>query len=298
MNEALVDIVIVSYNSEENLPRCLGSLSGIDGANVVVVDNASQDASLEIVARYGATPVPLDWNSGFAHGCNVGWRSGSARYVLFLNPDAAIDSDSLGRLVGALEQEPELGIVAPRIVHENGGQAHSLRRFPTLGRAFAQAVFLHRLVPRAGWADEVIRDPEAYGHAWSPDWVSGACFLTRRTVLEALGGWDERFFLYSEDVDLCRRARAAGIGIGYEPRAVCTHTGGASAPSGRALPLMAESRRVYAQKHESRAVARAYTVAIATSSLTHALLARDPERRRGHIRAVAAMMSPRAGRTP
>ena len=186
---------------------------------------------------------------------------------------------------------------APRIVHEDGGQAHSLRRFPTLRRAFAQAVFLHRLAPSANWADEVIRDPEAYGHAWSPDWVSGACFLTRRTVLESLDGWDERFFLYSEDVDLCRRARAAGIGIGYEPRAVCTHTGGASAPSGRVLPLMAESRRVYAEKHEPRGVAIAYTVAIAISSLTHALVARDRDRRRGHFRAVVAMMPPRATRT-
>jgi N-acetylglucosaminyl-diphospho-decaprenol L-rhamnosyltransferase len=289
-----VDVVVVAYNSADKLARCLSSVSRIAGTTVTVVDNASQDASLDVVAGFDATAISLDWNSGFAHGCNVGWRAGSAPLVLFLNPDAAIEAESLTRLASRLEQDPSLGIVAPRIVHEDGSQAHSLRRYPSLRRAFAQAFFLHRVAPSAGWADEVIRDATAYVQPGSPDWLSGACLLVRRSVLEELDGWDERFFLYSEDVDLCRRAREAGAGIAYEPSAVCVHTGGASAPRGSVLPLMATSRQAYALKHERRPVAILYSIAIGVSSLTHALLAPDRERRRGHLRAVAQLAARRS----
>jgi GT2 family glycosyltransferase len=284
-----VDVVIVSYNSEQKLPRCLDGLASAEGVHVAVVDNASQDGSLEVVARYAARAIALDWNSGFAHGCNVGWKAGAAPFVLFLNPDAAIDAEALSVLVSRLEGDDALGLVAPRIVHEDGTLSHSLRRYPSLPRAFAQALFLHRLVPRAAWADEVVRDPAVYDRPGSPDWVSGACLLIRRSLLETIGGFDERFFLYSEDVDLCRQVREAGAEIRYEPAATCVHAGGASAPPGHVLPLMAKSRQLYARKYERPAVELLYVAAATISALTHAVVARDRDRRKGHIRAIGRL---------
>jgi N-acetylglucosaminyl-diphospho-decaprenol L-rhamnosyltransferase len=291
-----VDVVVVSYNSESKLDRCLSSVAGTDGVHVFVVDNDSQDASVAVASSYPATVIPVGWNSGFAHGCNVGWRAGTSPYVLFLNPDAAIDEVSLARLVDVLDQDATIGVAAPSIVHEDGARAHSLRRYPTLGRAFAQAFFVHRVLPHSEWTDEVVREDDAYDHRWSPDWLSGACLLVRRDVLEELDGWDERFFLYSEDVDLCRRVRDAGYGIAYEPGARCIHTGGASAPSATVLPLIAESRLIYALKHEKRSVAALYSLAIAASSVTHAAVSRGSERRRAHLRAARQTLAALGGR--
>ena len=284
-----VDVVIVSYNSEQKLPRCLDGLAGADGVQVTVVDNASQDGSLEVVAGFPARAIALDWNSGFAHGCNVGWREGAAPFVLFLNPDASIDVDAIRVLASHLEQDARVGIVAPRIVHEDGALSHSLRRYPSLARAFAQAFFLHRLAPRADWTDEVVRDAAVYERPGSPECVSGACLLIRRSLLDTLGGFDERFFLYGEDVDLCRQVRDAGAEIRYEPAAICVHAGGASAPPGKVLPLLAISRKIYAQKYETPAVERLYVAAAMVSSLTHAVVARDQDRRKGHIRAIGRL---------
>jgi GT2 family glycosyltransferase len=295
---AEIDVVVVSYNSRAHLRRCVEPLAGVDSVHVVVVDNASQDGSLESIADLPVTRLPAERNGGFSYGCNLGWRTGEAPFVLFLNPDAAIAAADLSTLAEALEADPGLGLVAPRLVHEDGTLAYSLRRFPSLRRAFAQALLVHRLAPRATWADEVVRAPEDYARRWSPDWVSGACMLLRRSLLEELDGFDERFFLYSEDVDICRRVRDAGAGILFEPGATCVHAGGASAPAGRALPVMAKSRQLYAAKHERPAVAALYALAAALSSLTHAAVARDGDRRRGHLRAIPLLARAANGAPP
>jgi GT2 family glycosyltransferase len=287
-----VDVVIVAYNSERQLERCVGGLIGLEDVTVTVVDNASQDGTLTLLATLPVTTVEVGWNSGFSHGCNTGWRRGTARYVLFLNPDAAIDEASLRTLVAVLDEDPGVGIVAPRVSYDSGELSYSLRRYPSLSRAFAQAFFVHRLVPNATWADEVVRTGSSYEHGWSPEWVSGACMLVRRSVLEAIGGFDETFFLYSEDVDICRRAREAGAAVRFEPGASCVHSGGASAPSGTVLPLMARSRVLYARKHENRPVAALYAIAVALSSLTHSIAATDRERRKGYLRALTGLASP------
>jgi N-acetylglucosaminyl-diphospho-decaprenol L-rhamnosyltransferase len=281
-----IDVVIVSYNSASKLARCVAGLARDDGVRATVVDNASGDGSVALLAELGITTIALGWNSGFSHGCNVGWKTGSSEFVLFLNPDAAIDADGVRRLAAVLASDRNCGIVAPKIVHENGEFARSLRRFPSLSRTFAQAFFLHRLAPDAAWSDEVVRDPDAYDQPWAPDWVSGACLLVRRSLLEKLGGFDERFFLYSEDVDLCKRAREMGAKTRYEPGVTALHTGGASAPAGRALPLIATSRVLYARKHHYLPVAFLYRLGIAVSSLTHAVVAKDREHRVGHVRAL------------
>jgi hypothetical protein len=149
------------------------------------------------------------------------------------------------------------------------------------------------LFSRAAWTDEIIRDPRAYEAAGSPDWVSGACLLVRRDVLESIGGWDESFFLYSEDTDLCRRVRAAGFDVRYEPTATAVHLGGRSSPRASLLPLLATSRIHYAEKHSNRPGALLLRVGVALSSLSHLLVARRQGVRTGHARALAAALRPR-----
>jgi N-acetylglucosaminyl-diphospho-decaprenol L-rhamnosyltransferase len=287
-----VDVVVVSYNSEAHLRGCVEPLAGLPGVSVVVVDSASGDASLERVADLDVDTVPLAENRGFAHGCNAGWRRGSAPYVLFLNPDARIGVDALERLGAVLDENAAVGAVAPRILEADGSLDYSLRRFPRLRTTYAQALFLHRFFPRADWSDEVVRDPSAYKRRWSPDWVSGACLLVRRDALEALGGLDEGFFLYCEDIDLCRRLRNAGYDVRFEPEAEAVHEGGASTPRADLLPVLAASRIRYARKHQPSGVALVERVGVGLGALTHAFVTRGgAAARRGHLRGLARAFS-------
>jgi GT2 family glycosyltransferase len=288
-----VEVVVVSYNSADELERCVGPLVTTPHTRVVVVDNASTDGTLAVLARLGVQPVALDRNGGFARGCNEGWRSGEAPFVLFLNPDAQIDAGSVARLRAVLDTEPRIGAVAPRIVGEDGALAYSQRHFPRLRSGFAQALFLHRLFPTVSWTDDLIRDAAAYDRPGEPDWVSGACVMVRRTDLERLGGWDERFFMYREDIDLCRRLRASGLGIRFEPGAVARHRGGASAPQGRVIPVLAASRLRYAQKHYRTTGVALERIGVALHALTHAAFGRGGAgARAGHLRALALAVRP------
>lgn len=289
-----VDVVVVSYNSSPTLRGCVEPLCGVEGVSVIVVDNASSDEALTTLDGLPVDAVPLDTNLGFGHGCNVGWRRGTSPAVLFLNPDARIDGKSLARLAETIDADDRVGIVGPRIVDEHGSLDYSIRRFPTLSSTFSQALFLHRLTPRAEWVDEVVRDEARYDVPGEAEWISGACMLVRRTLLENLGGFDEGFFLYCEDKDLCRRAWDAGSTVRYEPRAEVVHVGGVSAPRGELLPVLAASRVRYARKHTRGWRPLAERVGVALGGVTHAALGRgDSVVRRGHARAaVEALRSP------
>jgi GT2 family glycosyltransferase len=283
-----VDVVIVSYNSEDHLRTCVEPLIAATDVRVLVVDSASTDRTLDAVADLPVTTIRLDVNRGFAHACNVGWRSAKSPFVLFLNPDASIDGASIRRLVDAVESDDAVAAAAPKILHGDGSLDYSMRRFPRLRSTYAQALFLHRLFPRSPWSDELVRDDPAYEQTASPDWVSGACLLVRRTVLEELGGFDDGFFLYCEDLDLCRRIRDGGRSIRFVPEAVTVHEGGASMPRTELLPVLAESRVRYARKHESSAVALAERLGIGLGAATHAVATRGGRPARvGHLRALS-----------
>jgi len=282
-----VDVVVVSYNSRDRLRACVDPLLGLPNVHVIVVDNASPDGSLEAVRELPLTAIQLERNGGFAHGVNAGWRAGSAPFVLLLNPDARIDGQSLEALVAALEDDPGLGAVAPRILDDDGTLDWSQRRYPRLRSTFARAFYLHRVFPTASWTDELIRDERSYAEPGTPDWVSGACILLRREALEALDGLDEGFFMYAEDIDLCRRLRSAGFELRFEPAATVEHEGGASEPRTNLLPVLAQSRLRYAAKHRSRLGALLERAGIALEAATHVAVSRGGvAARRGHARAL------------
>jgi N-acetylglucosaminyl-diphospho-decaprenol L-rhamnosyltransferase len=283
-----VQVVVVSYNSAAHLRACVEPLTRATSIEVTVVDSASSDCTLGTIADLAVEAVPLTQNRGFAHACNVGWRRGRAPFVLFLNPDATIDTGAIDRLARAA-QDATVGVVAPKIVEPDGSLDFSMRRFPRLRSTYAQALFLHRLFPKAAWSDELVRDEVAYSHPAKPEWVSGACMLVKREALERVGGLDEGFFLYCEDLDLCRRIRDAGFEIAFEPTAIAVHEGGASAPRASLLPILAASRTRYAHKHQPRAAARLEQVGVALAALTHSVISRGgSSTRRGHLLAAHA----------
>jgi GT2 family glycosyltransferase len=292
-----VDVVVVSYRSDATLRGCVEPLTRIGGVRVTVVDNASPDGDpLSTIADLPVDAVRAPRNGGFAYGCNLGVRRGSAPLVLFLNPDARIDAASLEAMATALLADPRTALVGPRILDDDGSLAYSLRRFPRVRSTYAKALFLHRVLPLAGWTDELIRDPAAYDHPSRAEWVSGACMLVRREAYEGVGGFDEGLFLYCEDTDLCRRLWHAGHAVRFEPHAVVRHVGGASSGAGETQAIAARSRVYYARKHHGRLVAAAERIGVAVDEATHALVAvTRPAARRGHFAALRAVLG-RAGR--
>jgi N-acetylglucosaminyl-diphospho-decaprenol L-rhamnosyltransferase len=285
-----VDAVVVSYMSAATLRECVQSLVAIPGVTVTVVDNASPDDTLATIEDLDAEKIRSPRNGGFSYGCNLGAARGNAPFVLFLNPDARMSAPALDALVEALTTDPEAGLAGPRLL-EDGELAWSQRRFPRLRSTFAEALFLHRLLPRATWTDELIREPAAYERPGSPDWISGACMLVRRDVFEVIGGFDERFFLYCEDADICRRVWDAGYAVRFVAAAEVSHVGGASSGTGETRAIGARSRVVYARKHFRPAAARMEALGVALGEATHAATAvRRPATRRGHVAALRRVL--------
>jgi N-acetylglucosaminyl-diphospho-decaprenol L-rhamnosyltransferase len=283
---APVDIVVVSFNSRDHLRSCVEPLARTPAISVTVVDNASTDNSLDSVADLDLRLIPLTDNRGFAHGCNVGWRAGTAPLVLFLNPDALAHPDAVQRLAEVLETEPSVGVVGPRIVHPDGTVELSQHRFPRLWSTFGRALFLHRIFPRGSWLGD-IQEVDAYSRSGSPDWIGGACLLLRRSTLEELGGFDERFFMYCEDMDLCRRLRDRGFDVRFEASATVVHVGGGSADKATLFPRMAKSQIAYAEKHRGRLGARVEQLGVVLLAFTHTVIAHGGlAARAGHLRAL------------
>lgn len=283
----LVDIVVVAYNSSPFLRGCVEPLVRDPDLYVVVVDNASSDGGLSTVADLRAKLIAAPRNLGFSGGCNVGWRNGKAPFVMFLNPDATIDPGGVRRLVDEFKDEG-VGVVAPKILDRDGKIEHSQHRFPTLTSTLLHAVFLDRLAGRPGWGQDDVTDPEVYERLGSPDWVGGACVVFRRETLDRLDGFDERFFMYAEDMDICWRLRKLGLQVRYLPEVEVRHQGGASAPAPRRNALQMQSRVLYAHKHYPMPVLSLFTGAFLVGLLVRLVL--DPANGSVHIQGLRGVL--------
>jgi N-acetylglucosaminyl-diphospho-decaprenol L-rhamnosyltransferase len=297
-----VDTVVVSYNSRDTLLAGVLPLVEMDRVTVTVVDNASADDSLSVLDGLPVRAIQSGRNGGFGFGCNLGMAAGDAPYVLFLNPDARIEQADLEHLVAVLEAEPEVDLVGPRLLDGEGTLIPNLRTAQRASSIWAQALFVHRVLRAARWANEIDRRPAAHEHVAYPQWVSGACMLARRSALEQIGGFDEGFFLYSEDMDLCTRLRASGGRVRYEPGATVRHQEGQSASRTSLFDVLAESRARYARKHAGPVGRRLQQVGLVVEALTHVIAnVSRPANARGHAAAVRALMRrdrAAAGRAP
>jgi GT2 family glycosyltransferase len=265
-------IVIVTYNSSADVDDLLDSIdAGAGGLSVrtIVVDNASTD---DTVGRVRSHPdvqcIETGANTGYAAGINTGRAAaGPYRSLLVLNPDLRVEPGAIRSLFEAA-REPAVGIAVPVLRDPDGTVQRSLRREPTLGRALGEALFGDHLPARPEGLSEMVRDDDAYRRAHDVDWATGAAFLVTAACDEAVGPWDARFFMYSEEVDYARRARRAGFRVTFVPDAVAVHHEGGSGASDDLVALMAVNRvRLFREQHGA-APAAAYRAVL----VLHALL--------------------------
>ena len=223
-----VSAVVVTRDAAPWIERSLGSLRGT-GAEVIVVDNESTDETLEIVReKFPESRVLEQENRGFGAGNNAGMRVASGRYFLLLNPDAWLTDGALEELVAFADEHPEAAVVGPRLLNPDGSLQRSVRGYPTPWRLATEYFFLRKLAPRsralnslfgAGFDHESVRDV---------DYLFGACLLVRRDAVDSVGGFDEDFFLMSEETEWCYRFRQAGWKVLFYPGAEAVHVVGAS----------------------------------------------------------------------
>ena len=249
-----LSIIIVSWNVKDFLAACLTSIQANTAAldyEVIVVDSASTDGSVEMLRSQFAwvKPLPQADNVGFTKGNNIGLKTAQGRYVLLLNPDTGVIADALVQMVRYLDAHPDVGIVGPRTLNTDGSPQSTRRRFPTILTAMFDSTWLAPFAPRrildAYYARDVAETETA-----DVDWVQGSALMTRRAIYEQLGGLDERYTMFSEELDWCKRIRSAGWRTIYLGTAQIVHHGGKSTDQVHAL------KHIYFQQSKIRYFAK------------------------------------------
>lgn len=257
-----ISAIVVNYNGKKFIDECLKSLIHQPSLlEIIVVDNGSVDGSLDYLRK--AYPdlilIPAGENIGFGRACNLGASVAQGDYLLLLNYDAELVS-GLDEAVNYLNQHRQMGIVGGKLFYPNG------RLQPSVGRSFVPArlvaswLSLSRWFPRNPWFSLEIVDPTWYeAPHLSVAWITGALMLIRRLNWEQIGGMDPAFFLYVEDVDLCKRLKLSGSDLGYLPEFMARHRkgGGAEIVSPRALLSTVDSYGIYLSKHYGKSAMRA-----------------------------------------
>ncbi len=257
-----VSILIVSWNVRDLLLQCLASLPAGAGdleCETIVVDNGSSDGTVVAVQQTfpGVRIIANRENRGFTGGNNQALAAATGDYLFLLNPDTIVHPGAIAALHRYLGAHPEVGMVGPRLWYADGSTQASRRRFPTLATLFTESTIVQEVLPNlAIFRRHYIADRPA-DVAQQVDWIVGAAMFVRRAVVDQIGGMDEGFFMYSEELDWCRRAVAAGWQVAYEPAAEVTHYEGQS--SGQVAPArqirFLTSRVRYTRKYHGAAAA-------------------------------------------
>lgn len=254
MTEPRVTIVIVTYNSADVLPDCLASIElHAPGYSTVVVDNASSDTTVDVAqASPFVTVIRADDNEGFSKANNRGLRTVETEFALILNPDARLTSSTIPGLVAAADSHPGSVALGPKTVYEDGRPQVSFGPDLSPVAEYRQ----RRLVKgvKSGEAGALEEWRAATQSEREVDWISGSCMLLRMSTAREVGFFDERYFLYEEDADLCLRLRKAGGRVMFVPQSVVLHELGTSMAkaSKRARDAYDESHRLYYGLHRSR----------------------------------------------
>jgi N-acetylglucosaminyl-diphospho-decaprenol L-rhamnosyltransferase len=237
--------VVVNYNAGEALGRCVASLREAGISDIVVVDNGSTDESAAVVESLDppCLLVRSPANRGYGAGANLGARSIHRELLFVCNPDLEVEKDSVEHLVDALDAHPRAAVAGPMLVEPDGAVYPSGRSFPGLGDALGHG-FVGLFWRGNPWTRRYRLLGAEQHRERVADWVSGASFLIRRDVFEAVGGFDEAYFMYVEDVDLCWRAHRAGWDVVYEPAARVVHEQGRSTSRHPYRMLVAHHRSI------------------------------------------------------
>jgi len=239
---ATVSVVIVSFNTRDLLRDCLASLKtecAEISHEVFVVDNVSRDGSADMVEQEFPEVhlIRSDQNLGFAAANNRAFARASAQYVVLLNSDAFLRTDALRNAIAHMDSDIAIGLGGARLVGRHGEWQPSARLFPSLLNDFLTLSGLSAKHPKSRFFGRFDRTWADEGQPAEVDWVPGAFSIIRRSVLERVGYFDERFFLYYEEVDLCRRIKSAGYTVCYWPDVVVVHLGGESSKKVETLTM-------------------------------------------------------------
>jgi GT2 family glycosyltransferase len=292
-----LSIVIVSTNEAHWLEACLSTVYARAGSarlDVVVVDNESRDGTRELIERdFPQARVVSCPNRGFAHANNRALVTCTARYALCLNPDTEIVEGTFGDLVEMLDRRPEIGLLGVKQLASDGSLYPTARRFPSAGRALAEAFTAERWPLRPASLGERELDLRKYENELECDWVTGAYMLIRREALLGAGLLDERLFLFSDEPDLCLRVKRGGWKVVHSPAMTIVHHAGKAGIKPTLVAQEAFARRVYAEKHFSRAHRYAYLGAVAARHALRAVLPAGrgggPEQRAASTRALRTL---------
>jgi GT2 family glycosyltransferase len=257
----MLSIVIVSYNTRELLARCLETVYAADpiALEVIVVDNASRDASVAMLREHFPEIVVIqnEVNRGFAAATNQGLARAGGRYVLLLNSDTEVSQGAWGQLIAFMDQHPAAGALGPRLLNSDGSLQRTAKRFPSpLSALFGRKSVLTHWFPHNRFSRAYLLElDESRAEPFEADCLSGACLLVRREVLEQVGPLDEQFFMYWEDNDWCYRIKAAGWQIYALPTVRVVHHEGQSSRGHPTRHIIAFHRSVYRYvcKHVARA---------------------------------------------
>ncbi|MFH0937180.1 MAG: glycosyltransferase family 2 protein [Candidatus Daviesbacteria bacterium] len=229
MNKDGISVIIITYNNEDTIKKCLNSiLKYSPRSEILIVDNNSQDKTKEVIKEYGDKVILIESNEnlGFAKGNNFGIQKASGNFLVFLNPDTTLTEDNcLLLLKEVLEQNPEYGIIGPKLIYPNGKTQLTVRNLPTAFRAFAEYILG---IKRA--YDFYEPKCERFCEVES---VVGACMMIPKKLFEEIRGFDKRFFMYFEDLAICKTVKEKGYKIGYFPEVAVKHIVG---QSGRQQP--------------------------------------------------------------
>jgi N-acetylglucosaminyl-diphospho-decaprenol L-rhamnosyltransferase len=284
--------VIVNYESGEHLAACVASVRADRSAGppeVLVVDNGSRDGSLATLARTfpDVRVVASGANVGYGAGANRGIAATRAGIVAVCNPDIEVRPGSAAAMLVRFEREPDLAALGPLMENPDGTQYPSARSVPSTVDAIGHAV-LGSILPQNAFTRRYRQLDVDPSRPRDVEWLSGAAMWIRRSAIDSIGGWDEHYFMYTEDLDLCWRLRRLGWRVAYEPRARVTHVQGVSTDRHPYRMIVHHHRSVYrfATKrwHGARRVLLAPTMVLLSVRAAFAIVARAFGARRGRLR--------------
>lgn len=276
-----LSIVIVSWNVRDLLAACLDSIhiAAISSAGltveVIVVDSASHDGTLDMLnMRYPwVQRLPQTENVGFTVGNNIGLIAARGRYLMLLNPDTEVIGDALAQMVAYLDEHPAVGMVGPHTLNTDGSTQSSKRRFPTVQTAVFESTWLQKFAPR-GLLDRYYTVDIPADATAEVDWMQGSALMIRRAAYTQVGGLDTHFVMFSEEVDWCKRVKAAGWHIVYVGSTRIIHHGGKSTDqvTARKHIHFQQSKLYYFRKHHGALIANGLRLFLLISYFQQAIM--------------------------
>lgn len=266
--DGYVDVVIVTYNSEEFISRCLETLLRDNEriGKIVIIDNSSCDGTVRAIKLFDCVElIELKDNAGFSRASNLGFKKTVSEYVMFLNPDCYADEKAVSNLLNRAVLSDSDCIIGPCLLNADLSLQFSARSFHSLTTQFSESFFLSILFPKSELFGRYFQRYKDYNKEFESDWITGAVMLMPRKLFVKVGFFDERFFMFEEDVDLCYRARKLGYRVIYYPGSKFMHCDAGSFGKDeeyRRLKMVYSSRLKYYCKHMNKLVALIFSMLV------------------------------------